>query len=410
MRHRIYILLILMLVILTGCTKTQEEPIITPESFEQKPITGLAPIFEESLGYYNEHPSVIRVNEKLQYVYYTRNEIKYDNQSDTIAVRCGNKVGEKWVYSDYKTILKPSNDSWDSFSVSSPDVIKGVFNYQGETYNYLMAYVGSNTVGRMNGQIGFAVSKTPDGNFVKVGDKPIVEFDKEDQSITGIQNFRGLQEPSLVSYDKKGKIQLFYSFYGQKHENQTIEIYGQFYSTQVIEIDATNLDKIIKGGRMVVETSGLVDILNGPQLYNSDWALDPFSYSYVAVRNFGSNLRVFPEKTEGIQLLTAPIEVINQIDVAQKKDIVWQFYNRNIQNISGIMTSDDYSDDPTRWNGYELVYSASVVTDEYGWLISPNNVEILFTSSATSGSLMLQENQYLFSQMIHSFEVEKLLE
>lgn len=390
------LIILIMLSILTGCSKKSEE--INKTTYEEKLVTGLAPLFDESLGYYNENPAVIRVSENLQYVYYTRNEIKYDNKSDSIAVRRADKANGKWVYSDYKTILKPSDGSWDSFSVSSPDVIKGIFNYQGETYNYLMAYIGTGIIGRMNGQIGFAVSKSPDGDFIKVGSKPIINFNKADESIAGIKNFKGLQEPSLVSYDKKGKIQLFYSFY------------GQFHGTYSIEIDALNLDKINKGGRMLVETAGLVDVLNGPQLYNSDWALDPYTYSYVIVRNYGSLIKEFPEKSEGIQVLRAPVEVINQIDIAQKSDTVWQFYNRNYQNISGIMTSDDYSDDPTRWNGYQRVYNASIVSDEYGWLISPNDVEVLFTSSATSGTLGLEENQYLFSQMIHSFNLPNLME
>jgi hypothetical protein len=399
MKYIKYINLILFIVlgILTGCSKTNEE-VISDTTYEEKLITGIAPVFDESLGYYNENPSVVRVSENLQYVYYTRNEIKYDSNSDSIAVRKAENVNGKWVYGNYKTILRPSNNSWDSLSVSSPDVVKGVFNYQGETYNYLMAYTGFNIIGRMNGQIGFAVSKSPDGEFIKVGSKPIIEFDKTDESISGIKNFKGLQEPSLVSYDKKGKIQLFYSFY------------GQFHGTYSIEIDAINLDKIIKGGRMLVETKGLLDVLEGPQLYNSDWALDPYTYTYVVVRNYGSKSRDFPKVAEGIQILRAPVEVINQINIAQKKEFVWHFYNRNYQNITGIMTSDDYSDDPTKWNGYQRVYNASIVSDEYGWLISPDNIEVLFTSSATSGTLGLEENQYLFSQMIHSFNLANLME
>ena len=120
MKYIKYINLILFIVlgILTGCSKTNEE-VISDTTYEEKLITGIAPVFDESLGYYNENPSVVRVSENLQYVYYTRNEIKYDSNSDSIAVRKAENVNGKWVYGNYKTILRPSNNSWDSLSVSS---------------------------------------------------------------------------------------------------------------------------------------------------------------------------------------------------------------------------------------------------------------------------------------------------
>ena len=59
---------------------------------KHKPITGIDPCFEESLGYYNESPSVVRMG-NIQYMFYTRNANINDNTSDTIAVRRGTVSG-----------------------------------------------------------------------------------------------------------------------------------------------------------------------------------------------------------------------------------------------------------------------------------------------------------------------------
>ena len=59
---------------------------IVDEPGEAKPLTGIDACFNEDLGYYNESPSVIRQG-ATQYMFYTRNEVKSDNTTDTIAVR-----------------------------------------------------------------------------------------------------------------------------------------------------------------------------------------------------------------------------------------------------------------------------------------------------------------------------------
>lgn len=43
------------------------------EEFVSKPVTGIDAMFDESLGYYNEHPCVVQVSETERYVYYTKN-------------------------------------------------------------------------------------------------------------------------------------------------------------------------------------------------------------------------------------------------------------------------------------------------------------------------------------------------
>ena len=57
------------------------------ETYEQKKISGIDPVFSESQGYYNESPSVFEAASGERYLYYTRNTVKNDDATDSIAVR-----------------------------------------------------------------------------------------------------------------------------------------------------------------------------------------------------------------------------------------------------------------------------------------------------------------------------------
>src|SRR5690554_400687 len=177
-----YVFVLFLLVsLLVSCTTTQ----LPEETYEQKPITGIDPIFEESLGYTNQYPSAIRLNNQLQYVYYSKNVTKYSMEESVIVVREAVNQNDTWNYKQPKIVLEPSLDGWDKH-VFSADVIKGEFQYNGEQYSYLMAYAGSELSNQLNAQIGLAVSKSPTEKFIKVGNSPLISFDKTTQSTSGI--------------------------------------------------------------------------------------------------------------------------------------------------------------------------------------------------------------------------------
>ena len=183
------------------------------ETYEQKKLSGIDPVFSESQGYYNESPSVFEAASGERYLYYTRNTVKNDDATDSIAVRKATYTANGWTYGDAKTLLVPSESGWDSKSVFGADVVRGSFSYRGTGYSYLMAYSGSDEKNRANAEIGLAVSKTPDGEWVKVGSSPVVTFDAGHYDPMGILSYRGAIEPSLVSFDKGGKVYLFYTYY-----------------------------------------------------------------------------------------------------------------------------------------------------------------------------------------------------
>jgi hypothetical protein len=298
--------------------------------------------------------------------------------------------------------LEQSSDGWDSANVFSPDVIRGTFHYQNKDYRYLMAYSGSATPGRMNAQIGLAVANHPDEVFTKVGFAPLITFDKNEQSTTGLRDTKGAQEPSLISYDRGGKVQLFYSWY------------GNFNASYCVEMDVSNLDDIQMGGRIVIPVSGLSDATTNTHLYSADWSLDPSRNEYVVIRNFSSQMIGLPSVAEAIQPVRASIDIINEPDHQRnewgEKNDYWTLYNDLLHKIGAIKTSDEYSQDEMKWYGYARVYNATIISSPYGWTLSPDEIDVIFTSSALDSSIYLQGEQFMFSQMLHLYNIPYYVE
>lgn len=321
---------------------------------KHKPITGIDSCFEENLGYYNESPSVVRMG-NIQYMFYTRNANINDNTSDTIAVRRAEWRDGKWNYGEAKTVLSVSDNGWDSGSVFSADVVKGEFLYEGETYDYLMAYAGSKKSNRNNAEIGFAVSDSIDGTYIRVGKNPVVAYDKTEQTPVGLTNYKGVTEPSLVSYDKKGKLTLFYSFY------------GKFNCSYGIEMDCSDLGSIIRGGRMKINVSGLADGSENTTLYSADYAYDPDENLYVVCRNYSGTVSGLPAVSEAVQPVIASADRIFEVSdnaPMESADPVWTLYNAKQRRIGAIHTAVDDEDDFSRSGGYKRVYNGCIASDE----------------------------------------------
>jgi len=386
------LLTILLSLVLVSCNKDSEEHL-------EKPITGIDAIFNEDLGYYNESPSVLKISENVLYLFYTRNETKFDNKTDTIAVRKAVLKDGNWVYGEYKTVLTRGDNKtdFDHKYISSPDVIKGKFNYNGETYNYLMAYIGSNYSNRMNGQIGFAVSKTIDGTYTKVGATPILTFDQSLYSEAGLTNYKGLQEPSLISYDKEGKIQVYYSYY------------ATYNCSYMVEMDCSDLNNIKMGGKMLAENDGLVDTKETTLLYSADFAYNPSRDELVAVRNYSSTVQGMPAVAEAVQVVYANISrayyEVNYGDQKTGEANVWSLVSTKANKIGAVRTAADDYNDIKKSSGYYRVYNASLFADEYGWIDNPDTLEFIFTSSAVNNSQYLKGEEYKYSQMLHYYSV-----
>ena len=187
--------------------------------------------------------------------------------------------------------------------------------------------------------------------------------------------------------------------------------YGKFNGSYCIELDCSNLDQIVKGGRMLVNTASLSDESARTVLYSADWAFDPDFKEYIVCRNFSSQTTGLPSVAAAVQMVRAPEAVVYTVDTDRPETegafrTWWTLCDANQMRIGAVQTADDMSEDETKWNGYSRVYSGTVITDEYGWVLENDGADLLLTTSATDEDETLGENEYLFSQMIHEFRVE----
>ena len=173
---------------------------------------------EETVGddgedyFYNYCPSIFIENDK-EYVYYCTNK-DWGSVVDYIGYRSGEIKNNQLYYSKEQLVISPSEDTWDQTHTCDPTVIKGEFEYNNEKYNYLMAYLGCVPLDCTLNETGIAVSKSPEGPWIKCNDykldgvtpiNPIVPY--KDFNCTN-KNW-GTGQACLMSVDKKGRVLLF---------------------------------------------------------------------------------------------------------------------------------------------------------------------------------------------------------
>ena len=360
------------------------------ESFEAKPLTGIDAIFNDSLGYNAENPSVMQTDDYTRYVYYTSNAEKYGEVADTVCVRKGVLRDGTWKYSEKKTVLETSDNGWDSKHVYAPSVIKGDFTYKGRLYRYLLAYSGNkSSVSAINSQIGLAVSNEPDGGFIKIGERPIVSYDVFDWDVTGLSAVKGASEPSLISYNGSDKVWLFYSFYSPVVAS----------TERVLELDLSkDLSElpqydVLEG--FMLNTGGISDSSEAPNLLGADFAYDEYSESLYAVRDCYEIAITAPLTAEAVQVVKANVDdAVYEIPTHENELKVWREIGDRINNFNTAVHGDE-----NRFGGYDRIYSAAIVRDSFGRMISDESVEIVFTSCAVPETT----DKYEHSAQLHSF-------
>lgn len=332
---------------------------IQQEFFIERFTTMLFSHLENETGkekYYNYCPTAFEEN-GVRYVYYCANQ-KDGNVTDYIALRKGILKNGKWTYGDMEYVLSPSASGWDSRHTCDPSVIKGTFTYQEENYSYLMAYLGCLTSDSTQNEVGFAVSKTPEGPFIKIDANPICDYEKNASS--GFQ--WGYGQPSLVSIDKKGKIMLFYTVGDGMRTYQ-----------RIAKLDASSLDEITPlEEEKEVLVQGLTN-LNGTQdiISNADFAYDPDTNRIYMVKDDHPNLE--------------NADVSSSISISYLEDrykdyslftpgYILTHYKSKDNWVSYMRINENYS-------GKTLNHNSGFLTDAYGWLMNGEKIDVLYTGA-----------------------------
>lgn len=359
---------LLPIILLVSCGDNNSEIFINKTNY------GIAPIFNDSLGINDKDPSVFKENGK-EYIFYTTNEEMFVNK-DCIALRIGQENSNGTMeYEKAKVVLRASDNDWDSMRVSNPDVIKGKFNYQNKEYSYLMAFQGTSKVKDKLYQIGFAVSDDLI-SWQKVGNEPIIKY-----SSYAYGSSYGLGAPSLVSYDQEGK---FYCFYTYADSLIT--------TTRVSYFDCSSLDDIKTSEPSAVSSKGLEDKSGEVVFNNADFILDKESKELYCVRDRNPVMSL-PATSDSIQVSKANINILTN-----PNDYKWELVVRSITDLD----TSYFGGEETQEFGWDRIYSACIVGDEYSNKIA-ENLTLVFTVSATGSSS--DNDDYLFSSALVRYEI-----
>lgn len=353
-----------------------------------KPLNGIPAAFDDPLGFYNEHPSFV-VDGEQSYCFYTRNEVSFSSESESIYVRRGKKNGSAWTFEDGQIALSPSSGSWDSAHVFEADVIGGSFTYSSEKFDYLMAYSGnSNPSSRKGSQIGLAVSHSPTGPFLRVSQSPFIAWDASDYASLSKEVTDGACSPSLVNVDGEGQIVLFYSLFNPNTG------YSCKYFAFDASVDLGSLESRQSERGYKLSAKGLSDMSDDPCCLFGDFALADNGSVLLCVRDYLPISVIPPAVAGGVQIVKAPFSILKETISSTSPS--WDAIDDKISSLDTAVWDQEGRE------GYDRVYSGSFLSDGQGAITSLSSFSISFTSSVLKNS----DENYKFVPMVHIYDEE----
>lgn len=155
-------------------------------------------------NYYNYAPSYIQTSSTERYMCVCRN--KDENVvKDHIMLRKSTFSNGTWAWGSPQVALAPSTnaDDWDALHVCDPEIRKSTVTYNGQTYTWVMFYLGVKLYTEKQNQVGVAFANSPEGPWVKYSGNPIITSPSTDQW--------GVGQPTATNVDGNGRFLLFYT-------------------------------------------------------------------------------------------------------------------------------------------------------------------------------------------------------
>lgn len=316
----------------------------------------------EKSGIYNYCPSVLEEADGTRYLYYCTNRDAYQI-IDYIGCRRGTKNADgSYTFGAESLVLAPTAGTWDAHHTCDPSVVKGDFTYKGESYTYLMAYLGCTSYDNQDNEIGFAVAKDPMGPFVKIADTPTIPYVREGDAWQW-----GVGQASLVSSDKGSRV---YVFYTEGTATRTHEF--------VDEWDFADLEKPTRLSHVDLGTAGLKTRTGGGDyIGNADFAYDAESDSFY----MATDSHPYPSDE--------PNYITEYFRVAYfaGHDFVSPRWNA-LEDIGPAET------------GFARNHNVGLVRDAYGWLPSGNSLTVYYTGADKGANA-------LWSYRLHAYTILK---
>ncbi len=341
----------------TTSKREDEAPLVLPKS-------NIKQFDNSNQGIYNYCPSVMQMADGTAYIYYCTNKDS-NRVIDYIGCRKGTRQSDGNILWGYeKIVLSPTEGSWDAMHTCDPSVVAGDFNYNGENYKYLMAYLGCTSTDNQENKIGFAVAKTPEGPFLKVGNSPFIDFTKE----SGVNAFQwGVGQPSLINFDKQSKIILFYTK-GDKNGTRTI----------AEEWELSNLNSPVRNTSVPLSVSGLTNLLGGGDIINNA----DFAYDSVKGRFYASS-DCHPNPEDAPDFISSHFRITYFSASSSFSEARW----RTLATVGVDQTK------------YPRNHNTGILRDEYGHMIDSRYVTVFYTMSITG-------SDSLWSYRIYNYNVK----
>ncbi|MDR0832510.1 MAG: hypothetical protein LBM99_06405 [Bacillales bacterium] len=379
--------LLLLLVLLVGCKTTNSSSVgdssTVTSAGDSSTVTSVtssstsSSVIEESssapevvygiptpaTGFYMKDADIIEESNKDRYLLYLTNA-EAGEEDNVIAIRKGTFDAENgYAYSAEHLVLTPSSTGWDK-NLSSASISKGDFNYAGNSYSYLLAYGGS-VVADKAYSIGLAVANNPLGTWTRVGTEPVIKYEP---AIYG-STYSGFYAPSLVNLSQTSIMRLFYTW---------ADAYGHF--TYFVDFDASDLSDIDIEGFVMVPTNGDLDSGDAVTMIpNADFAYDAESEEFYMIKDYSPAASKAPKVSIKIELAKISEEELYTTDIGEG----WESLNVWI-----------FLDTPN--SDWERLYSGTIVSDEYGHLLTSEKIEVIYNISD------LEQNtpSYIFTQRL----------
>jgi hypothetical protein len=129
--------------------------------------------FGGGAGHYNYAPSVIQDPYGIRYGFVCQNRTPFE-VVDYVYLYKGIPTKDGYRWQPGTMILAPSESGWDCCHVCDPDVREFTTVYNGETYSWIMTYLGVDQWDCKHNQIGLALAKNIEGPYIKFDKNPLV--------------------------------------------------------------------------------------------------------------------------------------------------------------------------------------------------------------------------------------------
>lgn len=340
---------VMVILCLTSCSPVEAKPYYAPTDQVMKWFDHGT--FGES-RFYNYCPSTF-IEDGKRYVYYCTNRDE-GNITDYVGFRSAQYSEDTgWNWSDMEIVLGPTEGTFDQRHTCDPSVTKGKFIYNDETYNYLMAYLGSIQSDNNGNEIGIAVSKTPEGPWIKCDEiNPLIPYDRENA-------IWGTGQASLVNIDGEGDILMFYSV-GNK--DGTYE--------EVREYDLSNLNEPVLLQHARVPTNGLQS--GDTLICDADVCYDVANKKMLLVKG------KIPYSPDGNSpAFIADKLVVYYMDLSNSSKPTDELFKGNNASNWRLLGEIGYEQ-----TGFMRNHNAGLLTDPYGHLLENTDfVEVALTRS-----------------------------